>query len=311
MREALAHAQHDTDTDPLLSPLVSIPMLSDDTPAPTPPPTPITAAVTATATSGESPRADPSRRLRTILRQIEREVQSTTDAAVLPLVGHSVQVQRPTAAERERLFALARDNRDLFPPYWANIWPSGLALGAVALREQRRLAGQRVLELGCGLGVTATAALLADADVVAVDQSPLGLAYCRVNALTNAGRSPSTLAFNWSRPTPMAMARLQALGPFGLILAADVLYESRDIVPLLQMVDLLLAEDGEFWLAEPLRQTAGRFLFMVADEGWTSVSETMQVTVPDGSIAPVRIHRLQRPLGIDPLRTTLGGWRIT
>lgn len=250
-------------------------------------------------------------RLRTLEAQIAAEVQSMHEDAVLPQIGRSVQVQRPTDADRERLFALARTNRDIFPPYWANIWPSGLALGAVAIREQRRLAGQRILELGCGLGVTATAALMADADVIAVDQSPLGLAYCRINALTNAGRSPSTMAFNWSRPTPHALARLQALGPFGLILAADVLYESRDIAPLLQMVDLLLAHDGEFWLAEPLRQTAGRFLLMVADEGWTTASETMQVTVPDGTTSPVRIHRLRRPEGPDPLRTTVGGWRLT
>src|SRR3954469_10523451 len=39
---------------------------------------------------------------------------------------------------------------DEFLPYWAELWPAGLAL-ARALPDD--LAGVRVVELGCGLGV--------------------------------------------------------------------------------------------------------------------------------------------------------------
>ena len=44
-------------------------------------------------------------------------------------------------------------------PYWADLWPSAQILA----REVRtmRLGGQRVLELGCGLGIVAVAAVLA------------------------------------------------------------------------------------------------------------------------------------------------------
>ena len=54
-----------------------------------------------------------------------------------------------------------------FLPYWAELWPSGLALARhVAARELR---GLRVLELGCGLGLPALAAALRGADVLATD----------------------------------------------------------------------------------------------------------------------------------------------
>src|SRR5689334_4908016 len=39
-------------------------------------------------------------------------------------------------------------------PYWATLWPSGIALADVLLSQPVSLAGQHVIELGCGAGVT-------------------------------------------------------------------------------------------------------------------------------------------------------------
>ena len=44
-------------------------------------------------------------------------------------------------------------------PYWALLWPSGMALAEAILAAPSLIAGKRTLELGCGLGVTASAAL--------------------------------------------------------------------------------------------------------------------------------------------------------
>ena len=51
-------------------------------------------------------------------------------------------------------------------PYWAELWPSGLAL-ARALPP--RLDGLRVVELGCGLGVPSLTAAARGAEVTALD----------------------------------------------------------------------------------------------------------------------------------------------
>ena len=48
---------------------------------------------------------------------------------------------------------------DLHMPYWATPWASGLFLAEVVLARPEALRGRRVLELGCGLGTTAVAAV--------------------------------------------------------------------------------------------------------------------------------------------------------
>src|SRR3954470_14264136 len=56
-------------------------------------------------------------------------------------------------------------------PYWAELWPSALALGE-ALAAAGDVPGTRVLELGCGLGVPSLIAARRGATVTATDWSP-------------------------------------------------------------------------------------------------------------------------------------------
>lgn len=228
----------------------------------------------------------------------------------LPASKRVYAIRMPTDAAREQLFQEARATPDQVMPHWTRIWASGMALADVVLDRRDALAGRDVLELGSGLGVTAAAALEAGARLHAVDYSPLALAFCRFNALQNTGRAPSTLCLNWAAPDPPVLARAASFGGFAIILAADVLYESRDIAPLLATIDRLLAPDGELWLAEPGRKTAQRFLATVALGGWHGESFQAHGPWHDGATDPVHIHILRRPCAIDPLRSTLGGWRI-
>ena len=57
--------------------------------------------------------------------------------------------------------------RDERLPYWADLWPSARILAEEL--AVMRLRGQRVLELGCGLGVVAIGAVIGGADVTATD----------------------------------------------------------------------------------------------------------------------------------------------
>src|SRR5207253_8603444 len=68
---------------------------------------------------------------------------------------------------------------DEFLPYWAELWPAGLAL-AQALPA--RLDGVRVIELGCGLGVPSLVAAARGARVTAVDWAAGAIALLRANA---------------------------------------------------------------------------------------------------------------------------------
>ncbi len=127
---------------------------------------------------------------------------------LLPFMHTTYQITLPALVEP--LLDAAAGDPEQNLPYWATIWPSGVALGDVILSERERFAGQRTLELGCGIGVTAAATMAAGADLVVTDYSPASLLLCRLNCLVNAGREPRTLQLQLARST----ARTVRLGTF-------------------------------------------------------------------------------------------------
>ena len=250
-----------------------------------------------------------SRRVRSLEEYLAGEAEIEIERVTFPTTGRMLDIRKPTEESRERMFEAARLDPDKQMPYWARIWPSGVALGDVAIERRAELAGRRVLELGCGLGTTATALVEAGAILTISDYAPLPLAFCRYNALRNTGRAPRTLRFNWRSPDATALLRAEAGGGYPLILAADVLYEGRDVDPFLEIVERILAPDGMLWLAEPGRKTAQRFLNTVAALGWQGVTRHMNGPWPDGSTDTISLHFLRRPTYVDQISANLGGWR--
>jgi predicted nicotinamide N-methyase len=132
-----------------------------------------------------------------------------------------------------------------FLPYWAELWPAGIAL-AEALPAA--LGARRVLELGCGLGLPSLVAAARGARVLATDWSQDALDLLGSNAARN-GLALETAPGRWDDP-----ARLG--GGWELVLAADVLYEPRNVPQLLALLPRL---GGEVLLAEPGRPPAQAF----------------------------------------------------
>jgi predicted nicotinamide N-methyase len=178
-------------------------------------------------------------------------------------------------------------------PYWALLWPSGLALAEALLASPETARGRRVLELGCGLGVTASVALSLGARLWAADCFPEALLYCRYNALRSAGRLPRSVLVDWR--TEGGRRVCQRLAPFDLVLAADVLYEPEDIAPLLALLPTLLAPGGACWLAEPGRHASKSFVAAAARAGWRDQpTHYDRAWPPDGKPARVTVHRYTR-----------------
>ena len=118
-------------------------------------------------------------------------------------------------------------------PYWAVIWPSAIALARCI--SKRDLSGKRVIELGCGVGLPSVLALNRGAEVTATDHYTVALEFARHNAKANTGRELETAHLDWHSPTG------NGLGKFDLVLAADVLYEERNVPALAALVPDLLA----------------------------------------------------------------------
>src|SRR5215212_12181868 len=97
------------------------------------------------------------------------------------LAGRDLAVLRPR--DSEALIDEHAFEHEEYLPYWAELWPSGLALAKrVAVRA---LHGARTLELGCGLALPSMAAALAGGRVLATDWSPGAIALLEENAARN------------------------------------------------------------------------------------------------------------------------------
>jgi predicted nicotinamide N-methyase len=156
-------------------------------------------------------------------------------------------VLRPPSAEE--LIDEAAFDEEEFLPYWAELWPSGVALARhVAGLELR---GLRVLELGCGLGLPSLAAALRGAHVLATDWADDAVELLQRNAERN-GATLRVARVRWSEPEPLLRA-----APWDIVLGADLLYEARNAE---QLAELLPRLGGELLLAEPGRPYAKDFL---------------------------------------------------
>jgi predicted nicotinamide N-methyase len=165
---------------------------------------------------------------------------------VVPVAGREILLRRPS--DYDSMLTEEAFEREWLLPYWAHPWPSGIALAeTLATRPWR---GQRLLELGCGLGLASIAAARAGARVMATDWSQRAVAVTLANAARNEVELEAAVV-DWERPD-----WLLERGPWDLVVAADVLYERRKSDTLLSLLPRLT---DEVILADSHRATAEPF----------------------------------------------------
>ena len=170
-------------------------------------------------------------------------------------------------------------------PYWAELWPSAIALARHLSRED--LSGRRAIELGCGVGLPSVVALARGAQVLATDHYEAALDFTAHNVRSNLGREPRTALLDWHAP------EAERLGTFDFLLAADVLYERRSVPALADIVPRLLAPGGEALFADPRRKDAPLFLDLMAEKGLPASTQSAVVR-QGGREVKVLVHRLRR-----------------
>lgn len=183
-----------------------------------------------------------------------------------------IEVLRPPSAEA--LIDEADFARDERLPYWADLWGSAVALGRMVRAESG--AGRSLLELGCGLGVGALAALAAGYRVTATDYYEDALAFARVNAWRNLGRVPETRLLDW-RALPEDLPR------YDRVIAADVLYERPYGALVAETLRRTLVADGIATVADPGRLGLAGFLDECAARG-LSVNDLAVIPYAAGSV---------------------------
>ncbi|MBK6742391.1 MAG: methyltransferase domain-containing protein [Hydrogenophilales bacterium] len=104
-------------------------------------------------------------------------------------------------------------------PLFGLVWPSARILAGIA--QTLPLAGKRVLEIGCGLGLASLVMQRRGADITASDLHPLAAGFMTENLHLNQLDAIDFRTGNWADAD-------NTLGAFDLIVGSDVLYE-RDL----------------------------------------------------------------------------------
>jgi predicted nicotinamide N-methyase len=143
------------------------------------------------------------------------------------------------------------------PPYWVQIWPASVAMARLLWRRGD-LAGQRVLDLGCGLGVPGITACRAGALVTFADVKPDALAFATWNgARQGSPAAPIARQVDWSQA--------EVPGPFDLMLLADVSYRPVHHAALKRHIRGCLAAGGVVLHADPVRRESTPFCSWLCD----------------------------------------------
>lgn len=147
---------------------------------------------------------------------------------------------------------------------FGQLWPSGRLL-AEAMSEFD-IAGKRILELGCGLGLSSLVLTRRGADVTATDHHPLAEVFLSHNAGLNGIGIPHYHDLQWAVPDT-------DLGRFELIIASDVLYERDHAALLTALCERHAQPKSEIVITDPGRGNSGSFTRALALQGF-SMEET-------------------------------------
>ena len=191
------------------------------------------------------------------------------------IAGRDLCLLRPR--DTEALLNEEAFEHDEFMPYWAELWPSALALARVV--AARALHGARTLELGLRPRPAEPRRGAAGGRVLATDWAPDAIAMTRATPQRN-GLAVEALRCSWTEPDA-----LLERAPWDLVLASDVLYEPRNGEALLPLLPRLVDARGEIWLADPGRPAADPFLDAAA-ETFTIDTRRRTAEIPQGRRPP-------------------------
>lgn len=195
-----------------------------------------------------------------------------------------VNILRPRSADD--LISESDFEHDERLPYWAELWPSSTILANFIVADTRPRG--RLIELGAGVGLVSIAAAIAGYEVTASDYYEDALSFARANSFRNLGYEIATALVDWRMISP-------DLPRFDVVLASDVLYESRYAPLVAGVIDRLLAPRGIAYVADPGRVAANAFADACVERGLTITPQVSRPYQAGNVRQNITVYEVSRP----------------
>ncbi len=144
-------------------------------------------------------------------------------------------------------------------PLFGVVWSSSEVLAHCMFEHD--IEGLRILEVGCGIGLTSLVLGHRLADITATDQHPEAERFLQKN-----------VALNGLAPIPFVRAGWGdddcGLGEFDLIIGSDLLYERPNVEPLAAFIDRHAKPQCQVIIVDPGRGQQARFCRTMEDLGY-------------------------------------------
>lgn len=198
-------------------------------------------------------------------------------------------------------------------PYYAELWPSSLALAKWLMLQKECIQGRQCVDMGCGLGFTSLCGAYLGARVLGVDYEEEALVMARANALINEipigqlgqwlipneaiDSGPQTgfvefMCMDWRHPSIPKQS-------VDFVYAADIVYEKQFIRPILDYLDYVLKDDGSAWIAEPSRSIFEYFHSVIlgspfeCQKVFSEVTDALSVNIPSARVNIWEISKIK------------------
>lgn len=142
---------------------------------------------------------------------------------------------------------------------FGQLWPAGKALAKKM--SKTNIENRRILELGCGLGLSSLVLQRRGADITASDHHPLAEPFLDYNAALNQLPPIAYHDLPWEEPAP-------ELGRFDLIIGSDILYERDHADTLAGLIKRHALPRSEVIITCPGRRYRGRFSRALKAQGF-------------------------------------------
>jgi predicted nicotinamide N-methyase len=200
--------------------------------------------------------------------------------------GQTFWIERPD--ESDRLMdhpairsALAADE---YLPYWADLWPASRMLAKAILREPWAR-GLTALEIGCGLGLPGIAALSRGLQVIFSDYDATALRFAADNARLNGLSDFRLMQLDWRHPPHDLQVPV--------VLASDLLYELRNVEPLVGLIKDVMQPDGFCLLTDEDRVPAYSLRAALTGRGLEYTTQIMRAGEPGGRRSKGTLYRIR------------------